>query len=113
MSAFVQAEMDKNEPLDPLKLKIALERLLNYLIQDLGASPWNFVLVWYLSHLLVTELESAIQAQNPIEAIPLARTLQDVLEQSTARPSPVLNTETVLETSRKLYANNHLNPPAG
>jgi hypothetical protein len=99
MSAYIRAEIDKEESLDPFKIKTALERLLAYFIEDLGANPWDFVLVWYLSHLLVADLESAIQ--NNSANIPLVETLEEIVRTSKSKTSSVLSVDEVLEASRQ------------
>jgi len=103
MSYFVRAEIEKNEELDVFKVKTALERLLNYFIEDLGATPWDYVLVWYLSHLLVTEIESAILNHQHPKDVALIQSLDDIVKESLLRVCPVLRGDEVLETSRSLY----------
>lgn len=109
MSSYVRVEMDKGEILDPFKAKAALERLLNYLVEDLGASPWDFVLAWYLSHLLVVEIEEAIKANKALDEIAFLQALQDVITNQPPSHTHRLDVDEVLETSRKLYA--HPNQP--
>lgn len=114
INAFIRSEIDRNDALDLLKIRSSLGHLLNYLIEDLGNTPWDFVLVWYLSHLLVTELESGIRDNKKIEEIPLALTLKDLIERPTQKPSLVLNSETVLDITRKIYdIENNPNHPSG
>lgn len=103
MSYFIRAEIEKDEELDVFRVKTALERLLNYFIEDLGATPWDYVLVWYLSHLLVTEIETAIQNHQPQNEVALIETLGEMVEESLLSVRPVLRADEVLETSRSLY----------
>jgi hypothetical protein len=103
MSYFVHAEIEKKEELDVFKVKTSLERLLNYFIEDLGATPWDYVLVWYLSHLLVTEIESAILNHQHPKDVALIQSLDDIVKESLLRVCPVLRGDEVLETSRSLY----------
>jgi hypothetical protein len=108
MSYFVRVEIGKGEKLDPLQAKTALERLLNYFIEDLGASPWDYVLVWYLSHLLVVEVEEAIKTNKASDEIALLQALQDVITNQPPSHTHRLGVDEVLETSRKLYAQPNL-----
>jgi|YNPBryBLVA2012_1023415.scaffolds.fasta_scaffold04344_2 5-methylcytosine-specific restriction endonuclease McrA len=106
ISHFALAEIEKNEVLDVFKVKTALERLLNYFIEDLGATSWDYVLIWYLSYLLVTEIETAIQNhQSPHEVpheVPLIQTLDEIIKKSSPDVS-VLRAYEVLKISRGLY----------
>jgi hypothetical protein len=103
MSYFIRAEIEKDEELDVFMVKTALERLLNYFIEDLGATPWDYVLVWYLSHLLVTEIEATIQNHQPQNEVALIQTLDEMIKESLLPVHPVLRADEVLETSRSLY----------
>jgi hypothetical protein len=87
--------------LDVFKVKTILERLLNYFIDDLGATSWDYVLIWYLSYLLVTEIETAIQHHQPPHEVPLIQTLDEIIKKPSPNISPVH--EEVLKISRELY----------
>ena len=103
MSSYVRAEMDSGEELTPLKAKTALDRLLGYFVDDLGASPWDYVLVWYLSHLLVKEVEEAITQNKTTAEVPLLVELERIIASPPRQHISRLNVDEVLETSRKLY----------
>lgn len=103
MSYFVRVEIEKDKELNPFQVKTALERLLSYFVEDLGATPWDYVLVWYLSHLLVTEIETAIENHQPQNEVALIQTLDEILKESLFPVRPVLRADEVLKTSRNLY----------
>ncbi|HHW85559.1 MAG TPA: hypothetical protein GX400_05055 [Chloroflexi bacterium] len=100
---YVRIEIEKGEEIDLLKLKGELEKLLGYLFEDLGKSPWAYVLIWYLGNILVEEVENAIQNPAPSGVIPVLDTIRDVLRHDKAADSR-LRAKEVLETARKLYA---------
>lgn len=102
MKYYLLAETKQGEKLDVFTVKNALERLLRYFIEDLGANSWNYVLMWYLSHLLVAGIEQAIQKNHSTNA--LLQSLEDMLTHQRPAPSPRLRAEEVLETSRRLYS---------
>jgi hypothetical protein len=102
ISHFALAEIEKNEALDVFKVKTVLERLLNYFIEDLGATSWDYVLIWYLSYLLVTEIETAIQNHQPPHEVPLIQTLDEIIK-NPSPDIPALPAHKVLEISRELY----------
>ncbi len=105
MTAFARAEFERDGSLDIFNVKAGLERLLYYLIADLKSNSWNYVLVWYLGHLLITEIEANFENQQSENA--LIQTLEDCIKLShrshDKSPHVSLTPDRVIEISRDLY----------
>ena len=104
MTAFARAEFERDGSLDIFNVKAGLERLLYYLIADLKSNSWNYVLVWYLGHLLITEIEANFENQQSENA--LIQTLEDCIKLSSSIGKSFrfsLPPDQVIEISRDLY----------
>lgn len=80
--AFARAGADF-EHLDAVRCRLLLERLLEHFIEDVGRSPWSYVMMWYLGHLIVGELD---QSTNTASASPLLDTLQEMIQKPAKSP---------------------------
>lgn len=101
---YVRVEVENGEETDVLQLKAELEQLLGYLFEDLGKSPWAYVLIWYLGNILVGEIEAALQKPDPQGIVPVLDTVRDVLKgKSDAAAGHRLRAKEVIVTARKLY----------
>lgn len=102
---FVHVEIEKGEEIDLIRLKAELEQLLGYLFEDLGKSPWTYVLIWYLGNILIEEIETALLKPDEVDIIPVLETVQDVLnERSDPLAHHRLRAKEVMVTARKLYS---------
>jgi hypothetical protein len=105
MIAFSRAEFNRDRSLDIFNVKSGLEQLLHYLFEDLKSNSWNYVLIWYLSHLLITEIEANFKNQQKESA--LVQTLADCVKLShrshDKSPHVSLTPDRVIEISRDLY----------
>ncbi len=105
MIAFSRAEFNRDRSLDIFNVKSGLEQLLHYLFEDLKSNSWNYVLVWYLGHLLITEIEANFKNQQKESA--LVQTLADCVKLShrshDKSPHVSLTPDRVIEISRDLY----------
>lgn len=105
MIAFSRAEFNRDRSLDIFNVKSGLEQLLHYLFEDLKSNSWNYVLIWYLGHLLITEIEANFKNQQKESA--LVQTLADCVKLShrshDKSPHVSLTPDRVIEISRDLY----------
>lgn len=101
---YVRVEVESDGAVDPLRLKAELEQLLSYLFEDMGKSPWTYVMIWYLGDILVEEIETELQKSERSEIIPVLDTIRDVLEDRKDSVSTYrLRAKDALVTARKLY----------
>lgn len=107
---YVRVEVGQ-EPLDTIRLKSELEQLLGYLVEDLGKTPWSYILIWYLSNILVEEIEVALQPAGSQQAPPILETIQEMLAHRAAGANQNrLRAKEVIEMARTLYAPPPSNP---
>lgn len=100
---YVRIEIENGNDLNLLQLKSELERLLEYFFEDLGKSPWAFVLIWYLGNILVEEIETGILSKK--EDVPFLNTVKDLLEHRSKNipTGHQLRAKEIIETARCLY----------
>ena len=106
---YVRIEIESGKDLNLLQLKSELERLLEYFFEDLGKSPWAFVLIWYLGNILVEEIETGILSKQ--EDVPFLNTVKDLLENRSKNVSTShqLRAKEIIETARCLYNQQSIN----
>lgn len=78
---YVRVEIDGEVEIDLEQLKVELERLLGYLFEDLGKGPWTYGLIWYLSNILIEEIEAAIPNSGGSGVTPAAETIREMLKE--------------------------------
>lgn len=106
---YVRIEIESGKDLDLLQLKSELEQLLEYFFEDLGKSPWAFVLIWYLGNILVEEIETGIHSKK--EDSPFLDTVKNLLE-NRSKNGPTghrLRAKEIIETARILYNEQAIN----
>lgn len=102
---YVRVEMDGDEGIDVEQIKVELERLLGYLFEDLGKGPWTYGLIWYLSNILIEEIEAAIANSDGSGVTPVAETIRDMLiERGNSIAPHVQAAREALALARDMYS---------
>lgn len=101
---YVRVEVEQDGKVDLLRLKAELEQLLSYLFEDLGKSPWTYVLIWYLGNILVEEIEAEVQKSERSEIVPVLDTIREVVADGQDSVSSYRSrANDALVIARKLY----------
>lgn len=108
---YVRAELSGDEEIDLQQLQVELERLLSYLFEDLGRGPWTYGLIWYLSNILIEEIEVATQNPNDLKPVPLVETIRDMLRERDNHAAPYGRAaKEALALARGMYSQQRVNP---
>ena len=54
---------------NPTYVQFKMNQLMTYLFEDLGKSPWTFVILWWLGNIIVDEIERDIEDGGDVEPI--------------------------------------------
>lgn len=78
---FLMAEFPNDEGFaNPAYVKFKMNQLMTYLFEDLGKSPWTFVILWWLGNIIVEEIENSLETGEMSSSSPFLQTIQDMVE---------------------------------
>jgi 5-methylcytosine-specific restriction endonuclease McrA len=76
---FLMAEFKNDEGFsNPDFIQFKMNQLMSYLFEDLGKSPWTFVILWWLGNSVIHEIEKIRKSDGSFEESPLLLTIQDM-----------------------------------